>query len=129
MFSKRRFENGSLSALRPEDQGGLKDTVFVGPYESVSILISFKNTHIGRFDFLAPCVWSFEEILCRFPFHCHSFNHEDYAMMRQFLVVNAKERCNRNGRCECGEDCVSCPSDCLLQSGERCGDGVCEVMV
>jgi hypothetical protein len=49
-------------------------------------------------------------------------------MMRQFFVTypNSK-RCNKNRKCECGEDCVNCPSDCLLQSGERCGNGVCEV--
>ncbi len=105
----RSFANGTVGVLRPEELT-LKDTVFVGPYERVSVLVEFVNAHIGRF-----------------PYHCHALTHEDYSMMRQFFVVNRKERCNHDLRCQCGEDCVSCPSDCSLMSGERCGDGVCEV--
>ncbi|MGD2115657.1 MAG: hypothetical protein PVG07_11425 [Acidobacteriota bacterium] len=36
--------------------------------------------------------------------------------------------CNNNGTCELGEDCFSCPNDCVSgeTSGAACGNGVCE---
>ncbi|MGB6848082.1 MAG: hypothetical protein WBG05_07750 [Thermoanaerobaculia bacterium] len=36
--------------------------------------------------------------------------------------------CNDNGACELGEDCVSCPTDCVSgdSSGAICGNGLCE---
>ncbi len=36
--------------------------------------------------------------------------------------------CDNNGTCDAGEDCVSCPSDCVsgTSSGAVCGNGVCE---
>lgn len=36
--------------------------------------------------------------------------------------------CNNNGTCEAGEDCLSCPNDCVSGStpGAVCGNGVCE---
>ena len=31
-----------------------------------------------------------------------------------------------NGTCDAGEDCGSCPSDCISGSGPTCGNGICE---
>ena len=46
-------------------------------------------------------------------------------MMRQVWVTRTK--CNNNRICDANEDCFSCPGDCGgLQSGARCGNGLCE---
>lgn len=34
--------------------------------------------------------------------------------------------CDGDGVCEQDEDCVSCPSDCVVSSGAQCGNGICE---
>ena len=34
--------------------------------------------------------------------------------------------CDDNGVCDAGENCSSCPNDCVSGSGGSCGDGVCE---
>lgn len=34
--------------------------------------------------------------------------------------------CDSDGVCESGEDCSSCPNDCISGSGVICGNGVCE---
>ena len=34
--------------------------------------------------------------------------------------------CDFDGLCELGEDCNSCPSDCISGSGATCGNGICE---
>ncbi len=31
-----------------------------------------------------------------------------------------------DGTCDLGEDCASCPADCVSESGAACGNGVCE---
>lgn len=34
--------------------------------------------------------------------------------------------CDNDGTCEEGEDCNSCPNDCVTGAGASCGNGVCE---
>jgi spore coat protein A len=88
---ERRNVNNTVLPLRDEDLGS-KNTVSIAARETVSVLVDFSIAHLGRF-----------------PYHCHDLTHEDYSMMRQFLVVNQPGSCNSNGVCECGEDCVTCP--------------------
>jgi hypothetical protein len=47
----------------------------------------------------------------------------------QGLPICAPPACNNNGVCELGEDCGTCPSDCIggTISGAVCGNGVCEI--
>ncbi len=78
----------------------------MGPLESVKVIAKF-DTYTGRF-----------------PYHCHVLEHEDHDMMRQFWVIN--RNCNKNSICEAGEDCYSCPGDCAISSGAKCGNGICE---
>lgn len=93
---------------RPEESGW-KDTVGVAPGEAVSVRVRFPR-YAGRY-----------------AYHCHLLTHEDDSMMRQYSVINSVAHCNANGVCDACEDCVSCPSDCAVRSGARCGNGVCEV--
>ena len=53
---------------QPGELQGLKDTVWVGPNQTVRILAQFP-----RFT-------------GRFVFHCHNVSHEDFDMMSQFNV-------------------------------------------
>ncbi len=55
-------------ARRP-DETGWKDTVWVGPNQTVRVVHEFKN-YTGRFQF-----------------HCHNSSHEDHTMMTQFEVI------------------------------------------
>eukprot|EP00043_Microstomoeca_roanoka_P007026 m.68010 g.68010 ORF g.68010 m.68010 type:complete len:960 (-) comp13663_c0_seq1:373-3252(-) len=86
---------------------GHKDMVAVFPLQAVRVVIDFPRNAGGRF-----------------PYHCHILEHEDHDMMRQFHLQ--QPNCNHDGICNAGEDCYSCPSDCALTSGARCGNGVCE---
>jgi hypothetical protein len=96
-------------AISPERyEKGWKDTIHVGPLEAVTVVVEFPEDYAGRF-----------------AYHCHSLEHEDHDMMRQFWV--AREGCNEDGVCDADEDCFSCPEDCGgLASGARCGNGLCE---
>ncbi|MBT8116562.1 MAG: multicopper oxidase domain-containing protein, partial [Gammaproteobacteria bacterium] len=74
----------------------------------------------------ARIIMDFTDYLGKFPQHCHILDHEDHEMMRQFQTINDPANCNNNGNCEVGEDCQSCPADCLQVSGAFCGNGLCE---
>jgi FtsP/CotA-like multicopper oxidase with cupredoxin domain len=58
--------------VRPGELAGFKDTVWVGPNQTVRIRMQFYN-----FD-------------GRFPMHCHNGSHEDADMMAQFNVRPAR---------------------------------------
>jgi len=88
-------------------ESGWKDTVRVDTFSITRIIANFL-------DFTG-----------RYAFHCHLLDHEDNAMMRQFVVINNRENCNNNGICEAGEDCYEC-NDCPWINGHRCGNGICE---
>lgn len=60
-------------ARRP-DESGWKDTVWVGPNQTVRVIHEFRN------------------FTGRFLFHCHNASHEDHTMMTQFEVVAAPPR-------------------------------------
>ena len=81
--------------------------VAVYPQQLVRVVVSFASGYGGRF-----------------AYHCHVLEHEDHDMMRQFHLQ--QPNCNNNGVCELYEDCYSCPNDCALESGARCGNGLCE---
>ena len=74
----------------------------------------------------ARIIMDFEDYAGRFPNHCHLLDHEDHEMMRQFQASYDPANCNNNGTCDFGEDCVSCPNDCVQVSGASCGNGLCE---
>jgi spore coat protein A len=69
----RYDQNGNLVAPLPADFG-LKDTVLVGPGETVRIIMKFQ-------PFSGDYVW-----------HCHRLEHEDHDMMRPLKIIPS----NRN---------------------------------
>ena len=60
----------------PAAQAGLKDTVYVAPQTSASVLLRFT-------DYTNPD-WPY-------MFHCHLLLHEDLGVMGQFVVVKPGE--------------------------------------
>lgn len=64
----RHDQNGNLVAPLPADFG-LKDTVLVGPGETVRIIMKFQ-------PFSGDYVW-----------HCHRLEHEDHDMMRPLKII------------------------------------------
>merc|ERR1712100_15476 len=95
--------------LYPWEAGVLKDVWVVPPFSRLVLDIHFWGTYRGRF-----------------PFHCHLLEHEDLEMMRQYRLINDAADCNQDGVCDDGEDCFSCPSDCGVSPGGRCGNSLCE---
>lgn len=57
---------------------GWKETVHLGPGETVRVLMKWPTVPIG------PTPGAF---LTRYAFHCHNLEHEDHDMMAQFKVV------------------------------------------
>jgi len=54
--------------------------------------------------------------------------HTPNAGAKAYIVETGpciQPQCN-NGTCEFGEDCSSCPSDCISGGGANCGNGICE---
>ncbi|MFJ7976869.1 multicopper oxidase family protein [Peribacillus sp. JNUCC 23] len=69
-FKKERVIHYTSQVMPPEPQErGLKDTVRVNPNEVTRIIMHF-DTFAGLY------VW-----------HCHMLEHEDYEMMRPFMVI------------------------------------------
>jgi len=92
----------------PEYQNGWKDTLLSEGSDVTTIIVKYgKNPG-------------------KFPTHCHIMLHEDNDMMRQFRLVFPRSLCHINGKCEVGEDCISCPEDCKTESGAKCGNLLCE---
>lgn len=108
------FATGTVLSVGPAQDPeahelGWIDTVRVNPDEMIRVIMRFKG-YTGKF-----------------AYHCHLLEHEDHDMMRQMRVINDKKNCNNNGVCEAEEDCESCPKDCGVASGAKCGNGLCEV--
>ncbi|MFN2566977.1 MAG: multicopper oxidase domain-containing protein [Gemmatimonadaceae bacterium] len=68
-FMRVLRRNGQLPPLNERDGMAKKDTIALGPNETVEVFIRFR-------DFRG-----------RFVFHCHNREHEDHAMMARFDVV------------------------------------------
>jgi len=121
-LTKFQVINRQPIAVDPVD-GSIRivgDAVDPLPYE-----IGWKDTVRVDTMTITRIIANFLDFTGRFPFHCHLLDHEDNAMMRQFVVINNKETCNNNGICEKGEDCYEC-KDCPWINGFRCGNGICE---
>jgi len=103
----------------PPEEDGWKDTVLVGPNQIVRVVARF------------------EDFAGRFAYHCHTLEHEDHEMMRQFETVTTcgdgavgrpVEDCDEGGgeSATCDEDCTvpTCGDGTLNESaGEQCDDG------
>jgi spore coat protein A len=108
ILDKSDITTGQPIPLEPWELNTWKDIVRVGPNSRARIIMDFTD-YLGRF-----------------PQHCHILDHEDHEMMRQFQAINDPATCDRDGYCEPGEDCVSCPADCSQAIGALCGNGLCE---
>jgi hypothetical protein len=109
VLDRTDIATGQPIPLSTYEAAGWKDTVMALP--------GTKTRVIARF----------EDYPGKFPYHCHILEHEDHEMMRQFQATFDPANCVINGICEPGEDCVSCPGDCIVVSGDSCGNGLCEV--
>ena len=59
--------------MQPNERGW-KDTVLVGPNETVKVIAKFDGQRTDGAEEL-------------FPYHCHVLEHEDHEMMRQFKLT------------------------------------------
>eukprot|EP00053_Salpingoeca_punica_P014529 m.132106 g.132106 ORF g.132106 m.132106 type:complete len:939 (-) comp16478_c0_seq5:33-2849(-) len=109
VIDRRDRNTNALVSAAWAQEAGWKDTVLALPGQLTRVLVAFKDYN-GRF-----------------VYHCHHLEHEDNEMMRQFQVIADFTLCNRNQVCDAGEDCYSCPDDCAISSGARCGNGLCEI--
>ncbi len=71
----RNFEDEVLDLGVDDNETGWKDTVRVGPYETVRVIAKFEGK--GK-----PEGADFEY----FPYHCHILEHEDHEMMRKYKL-------------------------------------------
>lgn len=94
----------------PAQEAGYKDTVRVGPNEIVRVVARFED-YTGHF-----------------AYHCHILEHEDHAMMRQFMTVTEcgdgtlgvpEEECD-DGNLEDGDGCAA---DCTIEIPSEGGGG------
>jgi spore coat protein A len=107
-----RQAQGAEPLPPPPNEAGWKDTVVVMPRETVRV--------IARFDHYAG----------NFPYHCHSLEHEDHMMMRQFrttttcgdgVIGEPEETCDPPGSCpKSCDDNDPCTADRLVGSAEAC---------
>jgi len=108
ILSKTDLNTGQPIPLEPWEVNTWKDIVRIPANASARIIMDFED-YPGRF-----------------PQHCHILDHEDHEMMRQFQTRYDPAICDNNGSCDPGEDCQSCPNDCVQVSGALCGNGLCE---
>lgn len=62
-------------------ENGWKETVTVGGFQTVRVLIKWPRVPVER--------GSRSPYIRRYPFHCHQLQHEDHMMMAQFRVGKA----------------------------------------
>jgi spore coat protein A len=93
----------------PPWERGWKDTVMVGPQETVRVIARFTD-YKGKY-----------------PYHCHILEHEDHEMMRQFQTVDCgdgvldpTEDCDDAGLNGSAASC--CTSSCRFAIGTPCAD-------
>jgi hypothetical protein len=96
-----------------EAEAGWKDTVAVGPDETVRVIVRFTD-YSGLY-----------------MVHCHNLEHEDNAMMAQFRVMPPHPTCRRDERIpesgfpRGGRDAGTAGAPCTLGSTDRLGGGRC----
>ena len=97
--------------MRPDpNEAGWKDTVQVGPFEIVRVLVPFD-------DFAGD-----------FPYHCHLIEHEDHGMMRQYeavAVCGDGALAKRYEQCDDGNkrDGDGCDHTCRLETANSAPGG------
>jgi spore coat protein A len=67
----------------PAYENGFKDVVYVGPNETVEVLMTFNAP---------PVIDPAQPTLGRYVMHCHNLVHEDHDMMNQFEITAGRSR-------------------------------------